>query len=228
MPGVHDAVGHDPLGGVRAVAPDQNSVTRATGLSCSIGVTPNKLLSKIASELEKPDGLTVLTEADIPPASGRWACARSTALAQGAAKLGEMGIRRRQKLAAFDRACSSNALAKLRRLAARRAHGATAAVVTQRAVSISRGRRSRDLHAVRDRAMLGRILDELCERLAADLARKGYAGKTVGIKLRFEGFHTVTRDQTFPAPCRPPPRSAARRHLSLKRVDFDKRLRLLG
>ncbi|MEO7854681.1 MAG: DNA polymerase IV, partial [Rubrivivax sp.] len=53
VPGVHDALAHDPFGGVRAVAQEiRNSVKRATGLTCSIGVTPNKLLSKIASELD--------------------------------------------------------------------------------------------------------------------------------------------------------------------------------
>jgi nucleotidyltransferase/DNA polymerase involved in DNA repair len=43
----------------------QRAVREATGLSCSIGVTPNKLLSKIASDLEKPGGITVLSEDDI-------------------------------------------------------------------------------------------------------------------------------------------------------------------
>ena len=43
-----------------------SGAARPAALSCSIGITPNKLLSKIASELDKPDGLTVVTEADIP------------------------------------------------------------------------------------------------------------------------------------------------------------------
>jgi len=60
LPGVHDDGGH-ALGTALKAA-----VREATGLSCSIGITPNKLLSKIASELDKPDGLTLLTEADIP------------------------------------------------------------------------------------------------------------------------------------------------------------------
>src|SRR3977135_2236315 len=41
------------------------AVRERTGLTCSIGITPNKLLSKIASELDKPDGLTLLGHADI-------------------------------------------------------------------------------------------------------------------------------------------------------------------
>ena len=68
VPGAQEAVGHDPHGGVRALAQEiRNNVVRRTGgLTCSVGVTPNKLLSKIASELDKPDGLTVLTLEDLP------------------------------------------------------------------------------------------------------------------------------------------------------------------
>jgi DNA polymerase-4 len=46
----------------------------------------------------------------------------------------------------------------------------------------------RDLHAVRDRAELGAIFTRLCEQVAGDLQRKGYVGKTIGIKLRFDNF----------------------------------------
>src|SRR4030095_16285562 len=57
----------DPWTQARVIATDiQRAVRDATGLSCSLGVTPNKLLSKIASDLEKAGGLTVLTEVDIP------------------------------------------------------------------------------------------------------------------------------------------------------------------
>jgi DNA polymerase-4 len=96
-------------------------------------------------------------------------------------------------------------------------------------VSVSRETTfERDLHAVHDRATLGGILDELCERLSQDLARKRYAGKTVGIKLRFEGFVTVTRDQTLKAPIHTAADIRAAAGLCLKRVRFDKRLRLMG
>ena len=86
----------------------------------------------------------------------------------------------------------------------------------------------RDLHAVRDRAELGAIFTRLCEQVAADLQRKGYAGKTIGIKLRYDNFQSVTRDTTmaqFTADAKTIRRQAG---LCLKRVDLSRRIRLLG
>jgi DNA polymerase-4 len=86
----------------------------------------------------------------------------------------------------------------------------------------------RDLHAKRDRAELGDVFTQLCTQVAADLARKGWVGRTIGIKLRFDDFKTVTRDQSIAVPTNDP---AEIRHVAgqcLKRVDLTRRLRLLG
>jgi DNA polymerase-4 len=86
----------------------------------------------------------------------------------------------------------------------------------------------RDLHPRLDRDELSRILLDLCERLASDLARKGYLALGVGIKLRYQDFSTVTRDQALPHPVGSAEalRDAAR--ACLRRVPLDRRLRLLG
>jgi DNA polymerase-4 len=86
----------------------------------------------------------------------------------------------------------------------------------------------RDLHAVRDRAELGAIFTRLCEQVANDLNAKGYAGKTIGIKLRYDNFQGVTRDTTIDHFTQDP--ATIRRHagLCLKRVDLSRRIRLLG
>jgi DNA polymerase-4 len=234
VPGVHDAVGHDRLGGVRAVAQDiRNNVRRATGLTCSIGVTPNKLLSKIASELDKPDGLTVLTLADVPLRVWPMAVRKINGIGPKAgAKLASLGIRTIGELAACERAWLVGHFG--------RSYGAwlhdaargvddRPVVTSSEPVSMSRETTfDHDLHAVRDRAALSRIFTELCEQVAADLQRKGYAGRTIGIKLRFDDFKTVTRDLTLPDATADAAVIRRAAGLCLKRVDLARRIRLLG
>jgi DNA polymerase-4 len=102
-------------------------------------------------------------------------------------------------------------------------------VTTSEPVSISRETTfERDLHAVRDRAELGAIFTRLCEQVAADLQRTGYAGRTIGIKLRFDNFHSVTRDATVYQPTADAQSIRRQAGLNLKRVDLSRRIRLLG
>ncbi|MFO1272733.1 MAG: DNA polymerase IV [Rubrivivax sp.] len=234
LPGAQDAVGHDPAGGVRALAQEiRNNVRRLTGLTCSIGVTPNKLLSKIASELDKPDGLTVLTEADLPLRVWPMPVRRINGIGPKAgAKLESLGIRSIGELAAKPRAWLVEHFGRsYGGWLHDAAHGVDDRPVVTHSEPVSMSRETtfdRDLHAVRDRAELTRIFSRLSEQVAADLQRKGYAGRTIGIKLRFEDFKTVTRDQTLAEPTAD--YAAIRRAAGecLKRVDLTRRLRLLG
>jgi DNA polymerase-4 len=86
----------------------------------------------------------------------------------------------------------------------------------------------RDLHAVRDRAELGAIFTDLCERVAGDLRRKGYVGKTIGIKLRYDDFQIATRDQTMERFTDDPKTIRQVAGQCLKRVPLERKLRLLG
>ena len=232
--GAQESVAHDPHGGVRALAQDlRNNVRRATGLTCSIGVTPNKLLSKIASELDKPDGLTLLTlddlEARIWPLSVR----RINGIGPKAAtRLDALGIVSVADLAAADLTVLSAAFGERQaRWLNNAAHGRDERpLVTQSdPVSISRETTfERNLHAVADRAALGECLTRLCEQLAADLQRKRMRSRTLGIKLRFEDFRTVTRDLTLSLHVADAPAIRQAAGACLKRVDLTRRLRLLG
>jgi len=235
VPGAQEAVGHDPHGGVRALAQEiRNNVVRRTGgLTCSVGVTPNKLLSKIASELDKPDGLTVLTLADLPtriwplPArrvNGIGPKAAGKLLAMGVHTIGELAQRPREELVA----CFGRSYGTWLHEAA---HGLDDRPVVTHSEPVSTSRETtfeRDLHPVRDRATLTPLLTRLCEQVATDLQRKGYAARTIGIKLRYADFKTVTRDLTLPAPVADA--AAIRRAAGecLKLVDLTRALRLLG
>ena len=234
VPGAQDTIGFDTTGGVRAVAQEiRNTVKRSTGLTCSVGVTPNKLLSKIASELDKPDGLTVVTLEEIPTRIWPLAVRRINGIGPKAgAKLADMGIRTIADLARRERPFLVEHFGRsYGRWLFDAAHGVDDRALVTHSEPVSMSRETtfdRDLHAVRDRAELTRIFTELAEQVATDLQRKGYAGRTIGIKLRFEDFKTVTRDLTLPSAVAD---TAAIRHaagLCLKRVDLKRRLRLLG
>jgi DNA polymerase-4 len=234
VPGAQDAVGHDPFGGVRAVAQDiRNNVRSATGLTCSIGVTPNKLLAKIASELDKPDGLTVLTHDEVPTRIWPLPVRRINGIGpKAAARLATLGIRRVGELAAAERTLLGEHFGRsYARWLHEAAHGRDDRTLSTSSEPVSMSRETtfdRDLSASADRAELGAILDGLVRELAHDLQRKGYLGRTVGIKLRFDDFRTVTRDLTLDVATA---EADAIRHaagLCLKRVDFSRRLRLMG
>jgi DNA polymerase IV len=209
------------------------AVMAATGLTCSVAVAPNKLLAKLGSELDKPDGLTLLTEADI--AARVWPLATGKLNGIGpkaAAKLAGLGVHTLGELAAADPALL---LAQFGRSQGAWLHAAAhgrddrAVVTHSEPQSISRETTfERDLHAVHDRAALTRIFTGLCEHLADDLARKGYAAKTIGVKLRYDDFRSVTRDLTLPAHTLEAATIRRAAGQCLKRVDLIRRLRLLG
>jgi DNA polymerase IV len=227
LPGVHDDRGRGVGETLKA------AVREATGLSCSIGITPNKLLSKIASELDKPDGLTLLDHADIPARIWPLAARKVNGIGpKAAAKLSGLGIETIGDVAAAEPAFLLEHFGKSFGAWLHDAsHGRDErpVVTASEPESISRETTfDRDLHAVRDRDELGAIFTELCSKLAGDLARKGYAAKTIGIKLRFDDFRIATRALTLPAHTldgREIRRAAGQ---CLKRVDLARRLRLLG
>ena len=234
VPGAQDAVAHDPHGGVRALAQEiRTNVLRRTGLTCSVGVTPNKLLSKIASELDKPDGLTLLTEADLATRIWPLAARKINGIGPKAAdKLLALGVRTVGELAARPRAELIEAFGRsygawLHEVA----HGRDDRPVVTHSEPVSTSRETtfeRNLHAVRDRAELGAILTRLCTQVGLDLQRKGWRARTIGIKLRFEDFRTVTRDLTLEQPTADAREIRQAAGQCLRRVELGQRLRLLG
>jgi DNA polymerase IV len=211
----------------------KDAVREATGLTCSIGVTPNKLLSKLASELDKPNGLTILAAADL--ATRIWPLPARKINGVGpktATRLETLGVATIGDLARADPAWLIEHFGASRGAwmhEAANGRDERPVVTFSEPVTISRETTfERDLHARRDRDALSAIFTELCEDLAGDLQRKGYVGRTIGLKLRYDNFKTVTRDRTVAEPTQDA--RAIRRAASecLKRVPLERRIRLLG
>ena len=224
----------DPWRRARAVAQSiKDAVRAATGLSCSIGVAPNKLLAKISSDLDKPDGLTLLTPADIPARIWPLPARKINGIGpKSSANLEALGIRTIGELARADahwliEKFGANYGAWLHEVA----HGRDERPVVTHSETKSISRETtfeHDLSATRDRDQLSRVFTELCAGVSDDLHRKGYVGRTIGLKLRFDNFKTVTRDQTIDPPTRDALTIRRVAGECLKRVPLDRRIRLLG
>ncbi len=220
--------------GGRAVAGEiKRRVRAATGLSCSIGVAPNKLLAKMASELDKPDGLTLIGEGDLESRIWPLPARRINGIGpKAAARLEAIGVRTIGELAAFDPAQLVERFGRSTGVWLHEAaHGRDARAVVTRREPKSMSRETtfeRDLHPVRDRETLSAEFTGLCEKVAADLHRKGYVGRTIGIKLRFDDFSTVTRDHTLETYTDDAGTIRRAAGVCLKRVALSRRLRLLG
>jgi DNA polymerase-4 len=211
----------------------KKAVHDATGLSCSIGISPNKLLSKICSDLDKPDGITLLNGTEVStriwplPAkkiNGIGPKANEKLATLGIHTIGELAGTAPEILVAHFGRSTGQWLHQA-------AHGLDdrPVITSSEPKSLSRETTfERDLHAKHDRARLSTIFTELCNRLADDLMRKGYATKTIGIKIKYADFQVVTRDLTLPAALHEG--SAIRQAATecLRRVPLEQKIRLLG
>jgi DNA polymerase IV len=211
----------------------QKGIFQATGLTCSIGVAPNKLIAKMASEFNKPNGISIVQIDDLQSLIWPLPCRKINGVGPKAdAKLQGHGIHTIGDLAQRERGWLIEHFGK--------SYGAWLHEVSMgrderpvqtesEPVSMSRETTfDRDLHAVRDRTELGAVFTRLCEQVADDLQRKGYAGKTIGIKLRYDNFQIVTRDVTIDAFTSDAATIRRQAGLCLKRVDLSRRIRLLG
>ncbi|HEY4974905.1 MAG TPA: DNA polymerase IV, partial [Steroidobacteraceae bacterium] len=196
------AQGGQQMGGRSLALAIQAAIRERTGLTCSIGVAPNKLIAKMASEFRKPNGISIVYEGDLAQQIWPLPCRRIHGIGpRMSARLEQLGVRTIGELARCERSWLVEQFG--------RSHGSwmyeaawgwddRPVVVESEPVSMSRETTfERDLHAVRDREQLRALFTSLCEHLAGDLQRQGYVGKTIGIKLRYDNFQRATRDQTI-------------------------------
>jgi DNA polymerase IV len=208
----------------------KETVRSETGLTCSVGIGPNKLVAKVASDAEKPDGFLELTtegarlrfaEASpgLVPGIGPKTVARLEEL--GIANLGRLGATPDEQLAHWFGARLGPYLAALARFEDDRA------IETVR-VAKSESRETtfdRDLHGL---AQLEPVLERLTGELCETLAREERRGRTIGIKVRFDDFSTVTRARSLDSAVNDSTTVGTVALDLLRRLDPRRPVRLLG
>ena len=211
----------------------QKGIFEATGLSCSIGVAPNKLLAKMASEFHKPNGIAIVHEDDLQRLIWPLPCRKINCIGpKTGQKLEALGIHTIGDLAAqpLDVLLEHFGQSQGQWLH-EAAWGCDDRPVQTHSEPVSMSRETtfeRNLHPVRDRAELSTLFARLAEQVAADLQRKGYWGRTVAVKLRFDDFRIVTRHHSLPAPVDQAADILRAAREALKRAPLGRPLRLLG
>jgi DNA polymerase-4 len=178
------------------------AVHQQTGLTCSIGLGPSKLVAKVASDAEKPDGFVELTRLE---ACDRFAGASPGLIpgigpktverlrAQGIETLAQLGATPPSALAAWFGDRLGPHLARLARFEDERA-------VTTVRVAKSESRETTFDHDLRGLPALEPVMRRLTTELCATLAKQDARGRTIGIKVRLDDFSTHTRARTREEP----------------------------
>jgi len=174
-------------------------ICEQTGMTASVGIGPNKLVAKVASDAEKPGGFVVL--------SREMACERFAAAAPGlvpgigpktAQALEAMGITTLRQLAATpDDVLITRFGARQGPWLRARARFESAETVTSVRIAVSESRETTFDEDIDDRGRQEEILRELGARLCEGLHRQQRRGRTIAIKVRLDDFTTVTRARTI-------------------------------
>jgi DNA polymerase-4 len=189
----------DPAAVMRKVVAE---IDAATGLHASVGIGPNKLVAKVASDAEKPHGFVVLTRAEARARFAGSPCGLIPGIGpRTVERLTSLGLRSIGQLARADPGRLAEAFGRrggehLQRLACFDHDGA----VTQERKVISESRETTFDYDIADPGRLEEVLERLVGELCQTLERQQRRGRTIGIKIRLDDFSTHTRARTLSVP----------------------------
>ncbi|MBI5561077.1 MAG: DNA polymerase IV [Deltaproteobacteria bacterium] len=205
-------------------------VREELGLTCSVGIGPNKLLAKLASEMKKPDGFFVIKEKDVPgvlrnlPARKLWGVGPKTEK-----RLDSLGIRTIGEIAKTPlQHLVSNFGESFGRMLHEYSRGADLSPVVPFYEPGSFSREVTFEEDTNDIYFIKETLYELTKDVTERLKEGGYMGRTVTVKIRYSDFQTITRSHTFGEKTDSLNDIRAVALLLLNKVDFLKKVRLVG
>ncbi len=177
----------------------KNEIYDREKLTCSIGIGPNKLVAKIASDFQKPDGLTIVKEeetekflAPLPVRKLLWVGRKTEQ------KLGAMGIKTIGDLAGYDPTVLAEGFGVMGTQIYLMAHGIDRSEVQERGEIKSMSRDTTFEEDTSDFEFVLKTLDSLSEEVHKDVLKQQVYFKTVTVRVRYENFETHTHGKTLP------------------------------
>jgi len=189
-------------GSAKALASElQGRIKAELGLRASVGIATSKLVAKIASDLDKPEGLVIVEpgeeQAFLAPLPIERLWGVGTAMA---AQLHELGVRTIGQLAALPERTLIQRFGEHGRALARHSRGLDDRPVQTEGTRKSVSQENTFAEDIGDRRTLERELLHLSEGVARQLRRRGLFARTVRLKLRYADFTTITRQCTLAQP----------------------------
>jgi DNA polymerase IV len=205
-------------------------IKEVTYLVCSIGLAPNKLMAKIASDLDKPDGFFVLDHEKWLASVGE----KPASLLPGVGpktfeRLRAAGVQTVAQLAQADEATLERAFGPNHGRGLRaRANGVGSSTLNEDRVRKSESRETTFPEDVTDRQFLHDTVERLARSVCESLASNNRRGRTVTLKIRLQPFKTYTRSRTLPSHTCDADRVVATARELLDRFDPQRPVRLVG
>ena len=176
----------------------KREISKKEQLTCSIGIGPNKLIAKIASDYQKPDGLTVVREgeaeaflAPLPVRKLLWVGRKTEA------KLKKMGINTIGDLARYDPTALPEKFGVMGTHMHLMARGIDRSEVEPRTEVKSISHETTFEEDTDDADTVLQAMDRLSEEVCREVVNQSLFFKTVTIKVRYENFETHTRSKTL-------------------------------
>ncbi len=201
MTGTCRLLGRDPDDAARLI---KQRIRSAYGLTCSIGIGPNKLIAKVASNLQKPDGLVRVRQAEVHALMTRLPIEALCGVGPKLQKhLNDLGITTCEELGRTAEALLVGKFGLLGRSLKRMGQGLDDGPVAPLAADGQAKSMGHCYTLPRDtdneEAIFGTLL-RLCERVARRLRADGYQGRTISLTIRYADFSGVTHARSIPHP----------------------------
>ena len=196
-----DATGlHRVFGPVEDMAQDvKKSVRDATGLTCSVGLAPVKFLAKIASDLDKPSGTTIIYPENVPAFLAKLPIGKIPGVGKKTLpELEKLGIKVAVDISRYPREFWIRRFGKMGGVLFDRAEGRDEREVMPYEPPKSESAENTFDEDTADRDLLVTWLLRQAERVGRSLRKQHLAGRTVTLKVKYADFTTVTRARTLP------------------------------
>jgi DNA polymerase-4 len=204
-------------------------IHETTCLTCSIGLSTSKLLAKIASDMDKPDGLTVIPPVDVPAFLRELPVGKVPGIGKKSEEeLSKLGVERIGDLRRFKAEFLIDRFGRFGERLLRIADGGSDSPVVPYTAPKSISGEVTLEEDTRDHAIIKRILLAQSDRVARRLRKQGFRGRTVTLKLKTADFRTITRSSTLETPVH---LADAIYHEAVKLLDAERlkqRVRLVG